>query len=258
MYEHAIPQNIMDYEFKLFAGLSLKQFIILALTGGISFAIFQLNQAGVLPDLFFWILLPTVVLGGVGLGLGTFQRRAFDEWIISFFRVINSPLRRVWKKDTQAVYKDNFMNTKAPSFPQYLSVYFLNEDEYRKLMQPSQSQQAIPSAMTVTPTIAITSENMNMYADQNIVLPMIPNTTAFRILQDGLPMDGVICYVKDALGNVVAALQSNQDGMLYFEQSFPNGNFIFEFRDDTDVLYPKVQLSFEGFTFPLINVTPLT
>jgi len=247
----------MDYEFKLFAGLTLKQFVILAITGGLVFLTFQLNQSGVLPNFFFWILMPTILLVGAGLGLGNYQRRSFDEWITSFLKVINSPLRRVWKKDLQPVYKDNFMNTKVPTFPQYLSIYFLNEDEYRKMMQSSSAAPVIPNTMTVIPTIVISQDNMRDYADPNIVLPMIPNTVAFRVLQDGIPMDGVVCYVKDALGNVVAALQSNQEGMLYFEQSFPTGNFTFEFKDDTGAQYPKLQLFFEGFTFPLINVTPL-
>ena len=67
MYEHAIPQNIMEYEFKLFAGLTLKQFIYVAISGGFSFALFQLNRAGIFPAFFAWITIPVILLVGITL-----------------------------------------------------------------------------------------------------------------------------------------------------------------------------------------------
>lgn len=256
MYEHAIPQNIMDYEFKLFAGLSVKQFIVLALTGGIAFALVQANRTGLLPDFFAWIIIPIVVIGGVGLGLGSFQKRSFDEWITNYFKAINSPLRRAWKKTADPIKKDQFFNTKLQTFPQYMAVYFLNEDEYRKVTQFSVAPAATATPTVISPTIVLTPDNMGDYADQTIVLPMIPNTIAFRIVQDGIPADGVIVYVKDANGNVITALRSNESGIIYFDQSFQNGIYTFEFQSDTMQL-PKFQITFEGGNYPLINVTPL-
>lgn len=258
MYEHAIPQNIMDYEFKLFAGLTIKQFIIIAISGGLAFGIFQLRQIGILPDVFMWVLLPTVLLGGIALGMGSYQKRPFDEWVTHFFRAINSPLRRSWKKTDAAVPKEQFFGTKISVFPKYLSVYFLSEDEYRKFTQYSVNQAPVATTpSTLSPIIPITAENIGDYADPNIVLPMIPNTIAFRIMQDGIPTEGVIVYVKDSNGNVVTALKSNESGILYFDQSFPNGVYIFEFQSDM-VELPKLQIMFEGGNYPLLNISPLS
>jgi hypothetical protein len=247
----------MDYEFKLFAGLTMKQFIIIAVSGAIAFGIFQLRQMGIIPDVFMWVLLPTVLLGGIGLGMGSYQKRPFDEWVTHFFRAINSPLRRTWKKSPEPVLKEKFFGTKVTVFPKYMSVYFLNEDEYRKVTQYSVNQAPVAQTpVNLSPIIPITAENIADYADPNIILPMIPNTIAFRIMQDGIPIEGVIVYVKDSNGNVVTALKSNESGILYFDQSFPNGIYVFEFQSEL-VGLPKLQIMFEGGNYPLLNITPL-
>lgn len=255
MYEHAIPQNIMDYEFKLFAGLSLKQFVILGTAAAVSFGIFQLGNAGQFPAFFMWILIPSIMGIGLAFGLGTYNKRAFDEWLIRYFKVINSPLRRVWKKTAEPVKPKDFLNTKAPVYPQYLAVYFLNEDEFRKIMQNSNVPvQEMPASIQVTPTVQLTPTTSAQYADPSIRLPSIPNTIAFRILEDNLPVEGVTAFVKDQADNVLVALASNQDGIIYFDQSLPNGTFTFEFQSETANL-PKYQILFDGTTYPLINLT---
>lgn len=257
MIEHAIPQNIMDYEFRLFAGLTIKQFIIVAVTGGLAFGLVELSRMGIFPTPFAWVIVPTVLLSGLALGLGSYEKRSLDQWVTDYIQAINMPLRRVWKKGPEAVKNENFGNSKVPSFPTYLSVYFLSEDEYRKLMQFTPNATPVTQQQTfIAPIIQLTADVLPQYTDASITLPMVPNTIAFRLIQDEIPMDNVICYVKDMNETVIAALRSNEEGILYFDQSFPNGIYTFEFQDDT-VQLPRMQISFEGFTYPLINVTPL-
>ncbi|PJB23519.1 hypothetical protein CO112_00650, partial [Candidatus Dojkabacteria bacterium CG_4_9_14_3_um_filter_150_Dojkabacteria_WS6_41_13] len=95
MYEHAIPQNIMEYEFKLFAGLTLKQFIYVAVSGGLSFALYELNRLGAFPAFFAWLTIPTVMLVGITLGLGSYNKRTMEDWLTSYTRASNIILRRV-------------------------------------------------------------------------------------------------------------------------------------------------------------------
>ena len=267
MYEHAIPQNIMEYEFKLFAGLTLKQFIYVAISGGFSFALFQLNRAGVFPAFFAWITIPIILLVGITLGLGTYQKRNMEDWFTSFFRANNLALRRVWKKKPDAVKHEEFFNTKPKSLPSYLAIYFMNKDEYMRLMRNSASRPGAP-ATTVQPLIqtaeipqisevlTINPENVFDYAEPGITMPAIPNSVAFKLQEDSIPMEGVVAYVKDSSGSVQTALRSNKDGIIYFNQGFKNGDYEIEFQSPEAATLPKVKIVFQGNTYPLINISP--
>lgn len=259
MYEHAIPQNIMDYEFKLFAGLSLKQFIYVAVSGGFAFGLYQLERLGVFPTFFAWLTIPVILLVGITLGLGSYQKRGLEEWFNSFTRVLNTPLRRVWKKGNEIVQNSAIFDTKPVALPSYLAVYFMNPDEFKKLMQTPGMVPNIVQAQdqpAVVPTITLTSDVVSEYAEPGITLPAIPNTIAFKIQEDNLPIEGVTAYIKDAAGTVIAALRSNKDGIIYFNQGLQNGEYDLDFQADAMTI-PKVHVTFAGTTYPLINITPI-
>lgn len=269
MYEHAIPQNIMEYEFKLFAGLTLKQFIYVAVSGGFAFGLYELNRAGLFPAFFAWITIPIILLVGVTLGLGSYQKRTMEDWFNAFAKANALTLRRVWKKDTKAVTHDNFHATKPHSLPSYLAVYFMNQDEFTRLMrnkggvedshepativQPLLHAENIP---TIQEVIQLTQANATDFAEPGVTLPAIPNTIAFKLQEDNLPMEGVVAYVKDANMSVVGALRSNKDGIVYFNQGFQNGDYEIEFQSPEAATFPKVRVQFQGLTYPLINLSP--
>jgi hypothetical protein len=94
MEQHAIPQQISSYEFKLVGEMTLKQFgkaaigIILALIVNAS-------------PLFFLIKAPLAVLfaaGGLALAFVPFQDRPLETWIISFLKSIYNPTMFIYKK----------------------------------------------------------------------------------------------------------------------------------------------------------------
>ncbi len=94
MEQHAIPQQISSYEFKLVGDMTLKQFlkaavgIVLALLINASHLIFFLK----------WPLM--IICGGGGLLLAfvPFQDRPLDLWIRSFIKSIYSPTIYTYKK----------------------------------------------------------------------------------------------------------------------------------------------------------------
>ncbi|WKZ23713.1 MAG: PrgI family protein [Candidatus Dojkabacteria bacterium] len=267
MYEHAIPQNIMDYEFKLFAGLTLKQFIYVAVAGGFSFLLFQLNRAGIFPSFFAWLTIPPILLVGITLGLGSYNRRTMEDWLTSFARANNIVLRRVWKKDASLVDYEHFHSTRPQKLPHYLAIYLMTHDEYKKALQDPSSVTTTPQPLNVTtiqdipapqlPTvISLTPTAAVDYAEPGVSLPAIPNTIAFKLSEDALPLEGVVAYCKDTTQTVVSALRSNKDGIIYFNQSFANGNYEIEFQSPEAATFPKVKIEFSGTTYPLINLSP--
>ncbi len=94
--QHPVPQNIMDVEFKLIGELTMRQFSYLLVFGLASY----LSLKGI-PGLF---RVPTALFFGLlalGLAFVPVGERGLDEWIVNFFKSINSPTQRKWLKEPQ-------------------------------------------------------------------------------------------------------------------------------------------------------------
>lgn len=97
MEQHAIPQQISSYEFKLVGEMTLKQFLKAA--AGIVLAfIFYASK------LIFFIKYPLILIcggGGLMLAFVPFQDRPLDQWITAFIKAIYSPTIYTYKKSPQ-------------------------------------------------------------------------------------------------------------------------------------------------------------
>jgi len=94
MEQHAIPQQISSYEFKLVGEMTLKQFLKAA--GGILLAVL-INASGLI---FFikWPLMLITGAGGLMLAFVPFQDRPLDQWVSAFIKAIYSPTIYTYKK----------------------------------------------------------------------------------------------------------------------------------------------------------------
>lgn len=94
--QHPVPQNIMDVEFKLIGELTMRQFSYLLVFGLASYI--SLNR---IPGLF---RMPAALFFGLlalGLAFVPVGERGLDEWIVNFFKSINTPTQRKWLKEPQ-------------------------------------------------------------------------------------------------------------------------------------------------------------
>lgn len=99
METHAVPQEIMGVEFKLFGNfLSLREFVFIAVGLALAYFFYFLMQKGVLPAILAFPAILFFGLGGTLIGLVPIQERSLDKWIINYFSAINRPTQRVWKK----------------------------------------------------------------------------------------------------------------------------------------------------------------
>ena len=87
MEQHAIPQQISSYEFKLVGEMTLKQFLKAA--GGIILAIL-INTTKIVV-LVKWPLMLLTAGGGLAIAFVPFQDRPLEDWIKSFIKAIYSP-----------------------------------------------------------------------------------------------------------------------------------------------------------------------
>ncbi len=110
MQQHAVPQNITGFEFKLIGFLTIKQFGYLAVAGVLSFVFFLTPIPGVVKT----ILITPIALLGVAMAFVPVNGLPFDKWIVVFLHSIYAPSRRVWRKEPKEI---SFL---SPSFSNYL------------------------------------------------------------------------------------------------------------------------------------------
>lgn len=94
--QHAVPQNIMDVEFKLIGDLTMRQFSYLMLLGLSAYLCYL-----VIPGIFKWPTVIILILLALSLAFVPIQERGLDEWLVNFFRAVNSPTQRIWRKEPQ-------------------------------------------------------------------------------------------------------------------------------------------------------------
>ena len=96
--QHAVPQHIAAFEFKLIGDLTIKQFLF----AGVGIAVAYAAWVSGLNFLIKW----GIILISAGLGLGTaffpLQDRTLDQWILNFILAIFSPTQRYWQKEPLA------------------------------------------------------------------------------------------------------------------------------------------------------------
>jgi hypothetical protein len=95
--QHAVPQNIMDVEFKIIGELTLRQFAYLIVFGGIAYI-----SAVYMQGIFKWPVTVVSALLGVGLAFVPLQERGLDQWIVNFFLAVYTPNQKIWRKDAIA------------------------------------------------------------------------------------------------------------------------------------------------------------
>lgn len=132
--QHAVPQNIMDVEFKLIGDLTMRQFAYLMFFGFLAYVSFA-----AIPGLFKIPLILFFGLLGLGLAFVPLEERGLDEWIVNFFKAIFMPTQRIWKKepspptaflyDSIAMVKQELITLAPTSSRRKLEEYLHRQDE---------------------------------------------------------------------------------------------------------------------------------
>ncbi|MFA6007591.1 MAG: PrgI family protein [Candidatus Shapirobacteria bacterium] len=102
MEQHAIPQQITSYEFKLVGDMTLKQFLKAA--AGIILAL--LINSTKLMALIKWPLILLFAGGGLALAFVPYEDRPLDLWLKAFLRSIYNPTVYIFKKKKQENWLD--------------------------------------------------------------------------------------------------------------------------------------------------------
>lgn len=102
MEQHAIPQQISSYEFKLVGDMTLKQFLKAAV--GIVLAV-MINSTK-LVIFIKWPLMLFLAGGGLALAFVPFEDRPLEVWVLSFLKAIYSPTIYIYRRKADKNWLD--------------------------------------------------------------------------------------------------------------------------------------------------------
>lgn len=120
MEQHAVPQHIAAFEFKLFGNLTIRQFVSLAIPMAFAALVFF---SGITPIIRLPVSLALSLLG-LFTALVPIQGRPFDKWVVAFIKAIMSPTQRMWIKEAK--------------LPEFLNI----------VIAPARKEEKIPETIT--------------------------------------------------------------------------------------------------------------
>jgi hypothetical protein len=262
MRQHAIPQNILDVEFKLFTKFTLKEFAYLAIGLGFGGIMIYLVVSDVIPAL---LGIPVfVVSSGLGafLGLVPVNDQDADVFIKNYITAITNPTQRVWlnkelkakgakpelKPDEEGklIPKDIKIKKKkiiGESLPSKNESHNLEENDPGDMLDEElnidpQLTKAIPSPNK----IIITEDNISKYQFNIASAERLPgNINAWLFANGSKPVPNAIVYLKSSDGRVLYANKTGESGYFLTNKLWEPGTYMLEFQHPT-YEFPKVQL----------------
>ncbi|NMC08870.1 PrgI family protein [Candidatus Microgenomates bacterium] len=233
MRQHAIPQNVLDVEFKLFTKFTLKEFAYLALGIGFGGLMIYLTVDKVIPAVLGIPVFFLSSISGIFLGLVPINDQDADKFIQSYISAINNPTQRAWlnkkmkaerikpamkpNEEGKLVAKED-KNDK----PKIIGATFVNTVKGEEI-EETKKEETTEDVEVNTATPAI---------DQNNIIITEDNIDKFQFnisSADNLPGNiNVWISTKDLkpIPNIIVYLKTKDDKMLYANKTGPNGYFL--------------------------------
>ncbi|KUK67229.1 MAG: transmembrane(s)protein [candidate division WS6 bacterium 36_33] len=262
MRQHAIPQNILDVEFKLFTKFTLKEFAYLAIGLGIGGIMIYLVVSNIIPPI---LGIPIfVVSSGLGafLGLVPINEQDADVFIKNYITAITNPTQRVWlnkelkekgakpelKPDEEGKLIPKDIKTKkkkiiGESLPARKDAVEIEDNDPRDMLDKELNVD--PQLTTILPspnTLIITEENISKYQFNIASTDKLPGNINFWLsTKDSKPVPNVIVYLKSSDGKILYANKTGESGYFLTNKLWEPGTYMLEFQHPT-YEFPKVQL----------------
>lgn len=260
MKQHAIPQNVLDVEFKLFTKFTLKEFSYLAIGVGSGGLVLYLTVGGQIPEL---IGIPIFILSsiaGIFLALVPINDQPADKFIQNYIKAITSPTQRVWiskndpgnrakpsvkpTEEGKLISKESKEEKKkiigAQPLPERTEEV---ESEIQKEVDKELEEIENTTPLTLNPSkLIITDENIGKYQFKPKDFENYPGNINLWICDKKYkPISGVIATLMDDSGNILYANRTGNNGYFLTNRKWKPG------------LY-KITLESENFTLPTVDI----
>lgn len=254
MRQHAIPQNVLDVEFKLFTKFTLKEFAYLALGIGFGGLMIYLTVEKIVPPV---IGIPVFILSsgiGIFLGLVPINDQDADKFIQSYITAINNPTQRAWmnkKMKAERVKPDVKPNEKGElvagdshdSSPKIIGGSVLNTS-----VEGVKEEEGIDKDVVEIPKsiqknhLILSEENLKYYRFSINNIDSLPGNINLWLSSKELK----------AIPNVIAYLKTKDGKMLYANKTGPNGYFLTNRIWDQGVYI--VEFEHPQYSFPVVEI----
>ncbi len=257
MRQHAIPQNILDIEFKLFTKFTLKEFAYLAIGLGIGGIMIYLVVSNIIPAL---LGIPIfIVSSGLGafLGLVPINEQDADVFIKNYITAITNPTQRVWlneelkEKGAKPELKPDEEGRLIPKDVKIKKKKIIGESlpATGNPIEPEENdpKDMLDEELNVDPrlipnTMILTEDNISKYQFNIANADKLPgNINAWLSTKDSKPIPNVIVYLKSADGKILYANKTRESGYFLTNKLWEPGTYMLEFQHPT-YEFPKVQL----------------
>ncbi len=281
MEQHAIPQQITSYEFKLVGDMTIKQFAKAA--GGIIIAL--LINSSKLVFFIKWPLIFIFAAGGLALAFVPFQDRPLETWLLSFIRSIYSPTIYVYKKNIPENWLEIDLSKQLKNDEEEKVVVPIKEDKKIKefinsLPSIGREGQATMSTEVDTSLVRKETESLKPKEEEQeggekkeeaapvnldlkkekleatgtavfgeIPMPDIPNLPNLIV---GMVMDqnhkmveGAIVEIQDVDGNPSRVLKTNKLGQFRTLTQLSNGKYLVV-TEKENLEFDRVEINLEG------------
>lgn len=236
MEQHAVPQPITSYEFRLVGDMTLKQFGKLAAGIILALIVYGINP----PAFIKWPLV--ILFAGLGAAMAfvPFEGRPIDIWIIAFFKRIYSPTQFIWKQKEKAVSSGAKLPQPTPQPPAPVV----------STAQPTVVQSPVPRPKVTLPNIpppfpTYRSKKVEATFSPNVVVPatpLMPNLIVGYVRdKQGKIIGGAILEIREASGNPVRAFKTNKLGQFLSATPLHPGEY-------------EIETEKEGCSFDIIKV----
>jgi hypothetical protein len=95
MNQHAVPQNVTGYQFRLIGDMTIQQFIYLSIGIGAAIFFYYTNLFSIIK----WFFILMSALMGFAVAFMPLEERPLDQWIVNYIKAIYKPTRFIWRKN---------------------------------------------------------------------------------------------------------------------------------------------------------------
>ncbi|MGI5897990.1 MAG: PrgI family protein [Candidatus Dojkabacteria bacterium] len=260
MRQHAIPQNVLDVEFKLFTKFTLKEFAYLAVGVGFGGLMIYLVVSNIIPAL---LGVPVCIVSstiGIILGLVPINDQDADKFIQSYITAINNPTQRTWlnkemkeerikplvkpTEDGTLIHKDQKKKKKK-----IIGVGLDKTEKIKENIEQVKDEMDILETKTeekvqqLDPSkLLITDENISNYQFSTKGMDNLPgNINCWLCTQDFKPIPNVIAYLRDSENKIIYANKTGPNGYFLTNQVWEEGIYNLTFQHP-QYTFPSVEI----------------
>jgi len=267
MRQHAIPQNILDVEFKIFTKFTLKEFAYLAIgigTGGLFLYLYAKNQ---IPAI---IAIPIFIISsGIGIffALVPINDQPADKFLKNFLVAIRKPTRRVW---LDSKMKETRTQTDAKLAKEVLSKNLEDEIKTPKIIGSSkiktrkeslddnkldllEDNNSLPEKQVTTEIktqkktstekqLILTSKNIKDYQFDIEEVDKLPGNINIWVSDKNFkPISDVVIQLSDKNGNLLYANKTPHNGYFLTNKIFKEGIYFLKMNNDS-YSFPSIKI----------------